>query len=157
MFDVSPNSSFELVGKDAICKYLSGGKGIVTLKSPTGVSRTYSFQVPRYDRFPDGTMFIYARISSGIWQYIGMLDSNIEFRLTRASHYPADHPITKGAAYIVNMMNGRITSTPMKLYHGGTCSVCGRRLTSINSIIDGMGRTCRRRWMESKKALDTKS
>lgn len=147
MFDaiVYPESSYELRGADNIRNYLLGGKGVVTLQSPSGIHRTYAFNRPRYqEQFDEGTMFIYAQVSSGVWNYVGMLTPEHIFRVTRNSRYELDHPITKGAAYIVKMMNGRITDTPMILYHCGVCSICGRKLTDPKSIAIGMGPKCRK-------------
>lgn len=145
MYKTYPESSYELIGPQAIYEYIKGGKGIVSLKSPTGVHRTYAFNKPRHDPFPEGTLFIYAQTSSSVWLYVGMYDPDKGFRITRQSNYDKDHEIAKGAEYIVKMMEGRITSTPMQLFHAGMCSVCGRRLTKPESILIGMGPKCRKK------------
>lgn len=146
MFRMYPESSYELTEPEDILNYVRGGKGIVTLQSPTGVHRTYAFMLPRHpNEFKDGTMFVYTQTSNNIWMYVGMLNQNNDFRLTCGSHYSYNHPISKGAFYIVKMMTGRIENSPMKLYHAGICSVCGRKLTNPKSIELGIGRKCKKR------------
>lgn len=43
---INPSASHELIGNDPITRYILGGKGVVTLKSHTGVHHTYSFEAP---------------------------------------------------------------------------------------------------------------
>lgn len=145
-----PDDRHRLSTKEEIRNYLEGGCGVVTLHSPTGVYRTYSFRKPHDAIFADDdfyrhTLFVYAKTSSGTWMYVGMYNRNC-FRLTEASRYGTNHPIVKGARYLVRMMNSDVAASgPMILYHEGVCSVCGRRLTSPKSIMLGVGPTCRKR------------
>lgn len=146
MCRIYPESSYELKESEIIRNYIRGGKGIVTLQSPTGVHRTYSFNSPRHpNQFKDGIMFVYAQVSNSNWQYVGMLTANNDFKITRASNYSYDHPIVKGARYIVEMMNEKHRNSPMQLFHAGICSICGRRLTDPKSIEIGLGRRCKKR------------
>ena len=147
MYNVFPESSYELVGTENIKHYLLGGKAIVTLQSPTGVYHTYAVNKPRNPgSFPDGTYFIFCQTHNGVWLYCGMLIHYTEFKLTYASKWGNDSEIVKGARYIVDMMNGHITSTPMKLYHAGVCCVCGRKLISPKSIVAGIGPKCKKNY-----------
>ena len=141
-----PESSYELKDAEAIRTYLLGGKGIVTLQAPSGKYHVCAFNKPRNEEaFPDGTLFIYSQVNKGRWLYCGMLDEALNFRLTRASAWDNDCEITKGARYIINMMKGVIKDTPMKLYHAGVCSVCGRQLKDPDSILMGIGPKCRKK------------
>lgn len=146
MYEIYPESSYELDTAENIRTYLLGGKGIVTLESPTGKHHTYAFNAPREpDMFPDGTLFVYSQVENGVWLYCGMVDDDLRFRLTRASTWDNSCEIVKGARYIVDWMNGFIKSTRMKLYHCGVCSVCGRKLTHPKSILFGIGPKCRKK------------
>ena len=146
MYSVYPESAYQLCNPDEIRKYIRGGKGVVTLESPSGKHHTYAFSYPRMaSKFPDGTMFIYAQVSSGAWLYCGMLQHDYKFRLTRFSEWGEECEIVKGARYIVNMMCKDLSNCPMKLYHAGVCSVCGRKLTKPSSIRIGIGPSCRKK------------
>lgn len=145
MFNVHLESSCELITSESIRNYISGGRGIVTLESPTGKHHTYAFNAPREPtEFPENTLFVYDQVKSGVWLYVGMVDSKLNFRLTRSSIWNNDCEIVKGVKYILKMAKGCIVSTPMVLYHCGICSVCGRKLTSPKSILQGIGPTCRK-------------
>ncbi len=149
MYVTYPESSYELTTSESIRKYLTGGKGIVTLQSPTGIHHTYAFTAPRErDKFPDNTLFVYSQVSSNEWLYCGMLDSRFQFKLTRASTWSNDCEIVKGAKYISRWMRNEIKTTPMKLYHAGVCSVCGKKLTHPKSILLGVGPRCRKKYYE---------
>lgn len=145
-----PQERHRLQTKEAIRSYLEGGSGVVTLHSPTGCWRTYSFRRPYDNIFHDDSfyanaLFVYAKTSSGRWMYVGMYNNN-EFRLTEASRFGIKHPIVKGAKYLVKMMNSDIAASgPMVVYHEGVCCVCGRRLTRPKSIELGVGPTCRKK------------
>ena len=146
MFHTYDEAKWELQTPEEIYQYLSGGEGIVTLLSPTGVHRVYAFNKPRCaSKFPKDVLFVYVQVSSGLWIYVGMWIQHKGFYLTRASNYFADSPIVKGIEYIIKMATGKITRTPMKLFHCGVCSICGRKLTSPKSIARGMGPECRKR------------
>lgn len=134
-------SSCKLEGSINIRTYIYGGKGVVTLKSPTGKHHTYSFRYPvEENKFPEGTMFIYCMVRNGVWRYIGMYIRN-KFRLTQMSRYGKDSSIVKGAQFIVRMMH-KDFQTEMELYHEGVCSVCGRKLVTPKSIRMGIGPRC---------------
>lgn len=146
MYNIYPESSYELQDSTDIITYISGGKGILTLTSPTGKYHTYAFNKPRYPNdFPDGTLFIYSQVASGVWLYCGMVDSDFTFRLTRFSTWDNDCEIVKGIRFIMRMIHNQPYNKSMKLYHAGVCSVCGKKLTNPKSIIKGLGPKCRKR------------
>lgn len=138
----------QFVSGPQIANYISGGKGIVTLQSPTGKHHTYEFRRPNdEDVFPKDTLFVYTLVKDFTWMYVGMYSSSYKsFKLTRASRFRSSSPIVKGARYIVKLARnpGSIKEDRMQIYHEGTCSVCGRKLTSPKSIQTGMGPQCRK-------------
>ena len=135
------NDKYELVGSTNIWRYLHGGHAVVTLLSPSNIYKTYSFEKPRHDEFPNLTLFVYCRLDNGSWAYVGMLE-NDKFRLTRASKFRYSDNIVKGVNYIVKLMNSQIFNSPIKFYHSSKCSVCGRQLTTPESITKGIGPKC---------------
>lgn len=146
---VSPSvKNNELVGQEKISQYLSGGHGVVTLVSPSGKSYSYKFRYPREEQtFIDGTMFVYSREGNKKWLYVGMFVSGI-FRSTAMSEFSRSSEVFKGAKYVVRMATDKDLKTPMKLYHEGYCCVCGRRLTSVKTMSEGVGPKCKRRMKE---------
>lgn len=145
MLNIHHENSHELQGSQIIRDYIFGGRGVVTLLSPTGVHHSYVFKKPRNeDQFPDDVYFVYALHNGDKLFYVGMIE-NYQFRLTRSSRFLNDTEIVKGARYIMRMAFTSNLHTSMKLYHEGICSVCGRPLTNPKSIEVGIGPRCRRR------------
>lgn len=145
MLNIHHENSHELQGSQIIRDYIFGGRGVVTLLSPTGVHHSYVFKKPRNeDQFPDDVYFVYALHNGDKLFYVGMIE-NCQFRLTRSSRFLNDTEIVKGARYIMRMAFTPNLHTSMKLYHEGICSVCGRPLTNPKSIEVGIGPRCRRR------------
>ena len=145
MFTMYHEHSCKLQGAETIRNYIFGGRGVVTLKSPTGVHHSYIFKKPRNeDQFPDDVYFVYALHNGDKLFYVGMIE-NCRFRLTRSSRFLNDTDIVKGARYIMKMAFIENLNTQMELYHEGVCSVCGRPLTNPKSIETGIGPRCRRR------------
>lgn len=153
------DNTCRLKTKEEIRDYVEGGKGVFTLYSPTGNYRTYSFRRPvedifKDDEFYEGALFVYCRVSSGVWMYVGMYCNN-KFRMTQASRFPSNHPITKGARYIVRMMNNDLAASgPMEIYHEGVCCVCGRKLTHPKSIRRGVGPQCKKKRFPCQLSMD---
>lgn len=145
----------ELRGRKTISRYIRGGKGAVTLVSPTGKYHSYQFRYPaskQRGEFPNGTMFVYVMVGRRIWQYVGMLKHDRKFYHTKASQFGVKSEEFKGAIFIVSMMNEE-KHTSMKLYHQGICSVCGRKLTTPKSIECGMGPRCMTRVQQLSQGL----
>lgn len=149
MFTLYEENRCKLTNSNEIMTYCLGGKGVVTLESPSGVHHTYFFKRPNNkDVFPDDTIFVYAvHNEKGILKhfYIGMME-NTHFRLTRNSRFADYTEIVKGAFFIDRMMHNQklVDTTPMSLYHEGMCCVCGRQLTNPKSIKSGVGPKCRK-------------
>lgn len=157
-FITYPESSHEISDVDRLQTYITSGQGVITLENPeTSVHKTYAFNDPRHkDRFTDGTIFIYYHSSSGYWLYVGMLRYG-NIRVTKASNFYSDNPVYLGAKYIVDVANNRRRNTKMKIYHCGMCCVCGRKLTSPRSILEGIGPRCKRNKQKLADIQDVKS
>lgn len=133
----------ELVGKDRIFNYITGGKGVVTLQSSSGVHHTYQFSAPDSRKEGEDTMFVYTLIDNNSWVYVGMYKDK-SFRLTKKSKFPITSPIVKGVAFILKLMlKPDYSDERMHLFHEGVCARCGRPLTNPDSIEIGMGPVCR--------------
>lgn len=143
MYKMYHENSCQLIGSKNIQTYVTGGKGVVTLKSPTGVHHSYSFRKPRDDnKFIPNTLFVYVLAGEHRWLYAGMVTGRL-FKLTQSSRFLYDSPQARGVRYILRMMYDDKLQTPMQLFHEGVCSICGRPLTSPKSIELGIGPRCR--------------
>ena len=142
---IYPESSAQLVGQQTIRNYIYGGRGVVTLKAPSGKQHSYVFAKPKNtDVFPDDVLFVYA-LHAGVKQfYIGMIEKG-KFRLTHNSRFLPDTEIVRGARYIMRMASEPDLNSKMELWHEGVCAFCGRKLSSEKSLSTGIGPRCRRR------------
>lgn len=137
------NEKYELKGAETIRRFITGGRAIVTLTSPTTKSYTYLIKTPANEsQFDAGTLFVYVITHNKQWFYVGMITPQFEFKLTFHSNWSDSHEITKGFRYIMNMAKTD-GEWKMKLYHVGRCARCGRKLTDYKSIMAGMGPKCR--------------
>ena len=141
-FNLFENARNKFSDRQTALNYILGGKGVVTLLSPSGVHHTYGIWKPRKDPFPDDVLFMYVR-NSGRWKYLGMLEGT-KFRNTSASRFSYTTPEYKGAKYMMNMVTSDniFNTTKMELYHDGVCSICGKRLAAPRCIITGIGPKC---------------
>lgn len=143
MYNMCPEMSHKLCGSEAAKNYITGGKGVVTLKSPTGVHHTYAFSKPKVEnKFPEGTLFVHVLCAEKNWRYVGMVSHRGYAIYTRRSSFSKDSPIFKGLRYIVRIMYDPKFQSRMELFHEGCCSVCGRPLTNPKSLSVGIGPRC---------------
>lgn len=142
MIKINARCRHQMTDCNIIYSYIHGGKGIVTLEAPSGKSHMYAFYKPRNsDEFPNDVIFVYAVHNLQKLFYVGMIEQD-RFRVTRHSRFLEDNEIVKGASYIMKMAQGKITKSPMKLYHEGICCRCGRPLTHEKSVKQGIGSRC---------------
>lgn len=141
--EMNQKMSHELIGNDNIIRYITGGHGVVTLKSYTGVHHTYEFKAPNKRKDGDDTLFVRTLVAGGEWVYVGMY-KNKRFQLTKASKFTIESPIVKGVYFIMKLMfKEGFSDERMHLYHEGICSRCGKPLTNPESIEFGIGPVCR--------------
>lgn len=133
---------------------MHSGMCTLTLRnSVSKVQKTYAFFTPRDGTsFPKDTLFVYSLVQSNTWLYVGRIDNDL-LKATRASRFSYKSKTYKGAQYLVNIASGKWKlDDVMSIYHCGTCCVCGRRLTSYKSIIEGVGPRCKKA-IESRRGL----
>lgn len=141
MLKTYPESAHSL-SLSNLCKYIYGGRGVVTLKSPSGTQHSYAFRKPlEGDEFPPDVVFVYAVHDRSKLFYLGMIEDG-RFRLTRNSRYGDHTEIIKGARYLMRMINNPDFETPMEVSHEGMCAVCGRQLITEKSRALGIGPRC---------------
>jgi hypothetical protein len=67
----------------------------------------------------------------------------IDFSITQASKITTDALSYKGFKYLMDciLIHNKISES-MKVYHSGNCARCGRKLTTPESILRGIGPEC---------------
>ena len=150
------DKNHRLIGAKNINLYVKGGRGLIALRAPSGKYHLYQFRKPKDpENFDHWCLFAFAKGADGRWKYTGILKDDMEFKHTVKSKYPEDSEEFKGANYVVKMMLNDF-NTPMEIYHGGRCSVCGKPLKNKYSLIRGMGYRCKRHLIEELRANNVK-
>lgn len=155
MLKLYPECANRFTDTEQLRRYIYGGKGVITLLSPSGVHHTYYYKKPRNeDEFPDDVIFVYAVHDRCKLFYVGMIESGI-FRLTRWSRFNSDTDIVKGAKFVMKLLQypNYINETRMIVQHEGMCSVCGRKLTNPKSLMSGIGPRCARKLSDREKVF----
>ena len=148
-FDINSDNYTLFTNSETIKRYITAGKGVVTLVAPSGKAHSYLFEKPRNENnFPIGMIFVYVLHESRRY-YLGKY-SNGYFNLTRNSEFDAETEAVKGAMFIAKMAISQyiVTNTEMKLYHTNKCAYCGTTLRSKKAIELGFGRVCYKRYIE---------
>lgn len=132
----------QLKSRESVWSYICGGRGVFALESPTGKRHIYAIRRPWSDnRFPEGTFFVHDTDASRTDTYIGMIQDG-QFHMTSRSRYARDSEEFRGMQYIMNWINHQDMVSPMKIYHNGTCCICGGHLSTEESMARGMGPRC---------------
>ena len=78
MLKTYPESAHSL-SLSNLCKYIYGGRGVVTLKSPSGTQHSYAFRKPlEGDEFPPDVVFVYAVHDIGTLCTSGKIISQVD-------------------------------------------------------------------------------
>lgn len=122
-----------------VSSYIFAGKAIFTIRNPkTDRSFTYKITQPKdCDKFfvkvltgPDNT---------SDYEYIGFIvDSRFIYGRNKSRIFQ-DAPSVKAFGWFLNNIN---SLGPVECFHHGFCGRCGRLLTVIESIENGLGPEC---------------
>ncbi len=134
---------YMIENKEALRNCMFGGRGYVCLVAPSNKGHAYKFNKPQNrDQFPDDVIFV-SVLHESKYFYIGMIERG-KFRLTKNSRFDEDTESVKGVKYLMRMIDEDkfFESSPMRVYHSGRCSVCGRKMASSKAIKAGAGPKC---------------
>lgn len=130
-------------------RYVVGGKAVFTCERTTTGNR-YTYQVTKkiFPDKPDRPFYLVGLLAgpdnTGDFAYVGTLDpSALTLKLTGKSRFrDTSAPVAVLRAILRYVAQRRTLPETIKLYHEGSCCVCGRRLTVPESIRSGIGPVC---------------
>jgi hypothetical protein len=130
-------------------EFVTAGRAIFTIQNPTGEYYTYRVNTPKDAPAGAGPYFVSLLTGSdneNDYTYIGMLDkASGNVRLTKASKYQDDTKPVKVIRWaLANVWNERVWPDGYSMRHEGRCGVCGRTLTTPESLDFGIGPECRK-------------
>lgn len=141
----------KLETNDGIRNYIAGGFGTFTiLNKSTGNRFTYRISMPEdANKKVDPPRFV--KVLAGPdnnmdYKYLGVLKlkpHGLYLHLSPKSKISSHAPSFKSLTWLLEMLNRNRELPPnFEFYHEGRCCRCGRKLTTPESIKDGIGPVC---------------
>jgi len=140
---------YKLESVEEIKMFLTGGKAIITLESKrTGKWFTYKINKAKKsdDKSPYFVSLLTGLDNNSAYSYMGTIfnnDNKQVFRLTKKSNMGKDALSVKAFSFFFDLLNNNRTHEEINFYHRGVCCVCGRQLTTPESLVAGIGPFCR--------------
>lgn len=129
-------------------EFIRGGHGIFTADNGKGEWFTYKVSTPKHlidpNRRPYFLSLLTGPDNTSDYTYMGMLDIREgTLRSTRASKVSENAKSWQVALWALDVIYGRLPiKHPYAIRHEGRCGCCGRRLTTPESLIRGIGPEC---------------
>ena len=122
--------------------FVFAGRATLTAKSlRTGRHFTYKFKTAKGKDWP----FVFVLRDHGKYDYIGMIDRNLNVHFTKKSKLLVDDIKVKALQFIAKNLTSDRISNNIELSHNGKCGKCGRKLTHPNSLKLGIGPECQKK------------
>jgi len=139
-----------LLKSDKALQFTLGGNATFTIKSLATQTRfTYKVQKIKNDNRENSIRFV--RLMNGScnessFVYIGYLkyvqDSYQFFHGGNKSKVGIDAPSVRAFDFVFKMLKANINRNDVEFWHEGTCCRCGRKLTTPESVENGIGSEC---------------
>lgn len=135
----------KLSKREDTINYIFGGKAIITLQSKA-TNNHYTFKISS-NKNKDVYFVSVLNGSDNIksYMYLGTIFNKNEFRLTKKSPVDENATSVKGFRWFFDNLlkcNFNNLIKQLDIYHEGKCGVCGRKLTTPESIVRGIGKIC---------------
>ena len=148
MYQKVADYNYGYIQNDKALRFILAGRcEFIAVSGNTGVKLEY--QLVRKESKRNNSEFVYFLKTkvNGNMQYAGIIfynESRKAFVFNRGlkGSLPIDHINIKSILFILNNLNRRNTALNLKIYHLGKCGRCGRKLTTEESILTGLGPTC---------------
>jgi len=127
--------------------YVHGARGEITLQSNvTGAHYTYRFRRAKDDgrgvALPIFVSLLTGSDNESSYRYLATIFGNNKLVWTKKSCLPIDAPASKALDWTWwRALEDSLPDT-VTVLHNGTCGHCGRKLTTPESIVSGIGPVC---------------
>lgn len=131
-------------------RYLLGGHGVITVCSKgTGKWFTYKMGMPKRPRNPASPPIFVSVLrgpqNTADYAFFGTIKDKTTISLSKRGPILPSSPSVRAFLWLFrNRKNPRLFSL-CDIYHEGVCGCCGRRLTTPESIMSGIGPVCEAR------------
>lgn len=130
-----------------IKRFIVGGKAIMTLESKR-TGRWFTYKIKKAKKDDDKSPFFVSVLTGqdneNAYTYMGTIFNNgkLTFSLTKNSKIGEDALSYKAFAFFFNLLMKDTLHEEITIYHRGLCCVCGKTLTTPESIQRGIGPSC---------------
>lgn len=149
--------------------FMRAGKAIMTIESKeTGKHFTYQFKTPKHDEEKSDDLKarkdlpVWVRVlrhgdNTGKYTFIGTIFGNTYYHSKTKTSITEDATSVKAFKYWLKGLttNNEEMLNKIELYHEGICMKCGRKLTTPESVEEGIGPVCSD-WIKRQKMIRDK-
>jgi hypothetical protein len=133
-----------------IKKFIVGGNAIITLESKR-TGRWFTYKIKTSKKIENSPFFVSVLTGTdneNSYTYMGIIlekDRKLTFKRTAKSRITEDALSYKAFSFFFGLLNNNKIHPEMGVYHVGRCSVCGKVLTTVDSLKSGIGPYCKGR------------
>lgn len=121
-------------------QFITAGRALFTLE---GTTRRFTFKVSEKEGDPDTTFvsLLTGPDNGRDYTCIALLKGS-ERTLVLTRKVTPETPSVKAFAWTFERLRRGMSIAPVRFYHHGVCCRCGRTLTTLESILRGIGPDC---------------
>lgn len=141
--DIPEPTPGELSSANDALRFIFGGNATFTIRSAkTGTRYTYKIRQPGIGK-PFFASVLSGQNNETDFDYIGFIPAATRDVLVAGAKGKPDAPSFKALAWTVSQLatKARIPEQ-LEVFHEGRCCACGRKLTTPESILSGIGPEC---------------
>jgi hypothetical protein len=139
-----------IIPAETLRQFVFGGHATLTVESVT-TGNYFTYRLKHFYKTEDGKRVLDRNSNIKVWvlsgpnnetsyQYIGTI--NIRTYTFNPVNAGTDATSVGVISRLVALVRADQFPTQVRVYHNGTCGVCGRKLTTPSSIVSGIGPTC---------------
>ena len=138
---------YKLENVEDIKRFIIGGKAIMTLESKT-TGRWFTYRIKKAKKDEENSTFFVSVLTGNdnesAYTYMGTIfkGEKLKFTLTKNSKIGDSALSYKAFNFFFNLLLNNKVHNEMSIYHRGLCSVCGKSLTTPDSLKSGIGPVC---------------
>lgn len=144
--ELNKENIYKLDSIENIKRFIIGGNAILTLESKK-TGRWFTYRIKKSKNIDNSPFFVSVLTgcdNESAYTYMGTVFNNgkLTFKLTSKSKIGEDALSYKAFNFFFNLLSTDKLHEDMGIYHRGLCCVCGRTLTTPESIKNGIGPFC---------------
>lgn len=141
--DDAPGPRAELHDPAATVAFMLAGNAHVTFQSRRTDTRfIYRVQAAEPGKYSGTLHFVSVLTGPDDYSYLGCIWEKKAFGHGRKSRIAPDAPSAVAFKWVWRKLSEGAMHPELAVYHEGRCGKCGRRLTSVESILSGLGPVC---------------